>query len=122
MKAYLLTLLDHQHGVVRDHLRLPEGFVIHLLRHTYGTRLGEARADALEIMRLMGHSSVTVSQQYVHSSPRALESAVRRLEMLNQKAVHNYSIVKTRQAPATVSATSRKKTVRKLLRAHSSVG
>ena len=108
MKAYLLALLDHQHGVVRDHFRLPEDFVIHLLRHTYGTRLGEARADALEIMRLMGHSSVTVSQQYVHSSPRALESAVRRLEMLNQKADGSHPKGETQQLPATISATSKK--------------
>jgi hypothetical protein len=31
-------------------------------------------------MKLMGHSSVTVSQQYVHPSPEAMESAVTRTE------------------------------------------
>jgi hypothetical protein len=53
-------------------------------RHTYGTRLGEAGADAFTIMRLMGHSSVTVSQKYVHPSPEAMERAVQRLDQMNQ--------------------------------------
>lgn len=121
-RAYLVTSLDHQHGTVRDSLRAPKDFVIHSLRHTYGTRLGEARADAFEIMRLMGHSSVTVSQRYVHPTPRALESAVRRLEMLNQNAAVKQTQGEPRQVPATVSATSGKSGVRKSLRAHSSVG
>lgn len=61
--------------------------MLHCLRHTYGTRLGEAGADAFAIMRLMGQSSVTVSQRYVHPTPEALERAVERLEALNQGAL-----------------------------------
>jgi integrase len=49
-------------------------------RHTYGTRLGETGADAFTIMRLMGHSTVTVSQRYVHPSPEAMDNAVTRME------------------------------------------
>ncbi len=59
--------------------RLPGGFVLHCLRHTYGTRLGEAGAGAFTIMRLMGHSSETVPQRYVH-----LERAIEKLEALKQ--------------------------------------
>jgi hypothetical protein len=47
------------------------------------TRLGEAGADALTIMRIAGHSSVTVSQRYVHPTPEGLERAFQRLEDLN---------------------------------------
>jgi len=65
---------------------MPAGFVLHSLRYTCGTRLGEGGADAFTIMRLMGHSSVTISQRYVHPTPEALERAVERLEGLNQKA------------------------------------
>jgi integrase len=54
--------------------------VLHSLRHTFGTRLGEAGADAFPIMRLMGHSSITVSQRYVHPTPATLENAVLALE------------------------------------------
>ena len=38
------------------------------LRHIFGTRLGESGADAFTTMRLMGHSTVTVSQRYVHQT------------------------------------------------------
>lgn len=58
---------------------------MHSLRRTFGTRLGEAGADAFTIMRLMGHSSVTVSQRYVHPSPETVELAFARLEELNRK-------------------------------------
>lgn len=63
-------------------MELPKDFVMHSLRHTFGTRLGESGADVFTIMKLMGHSSVTVSQRYVHPSPEAVETAMERLERL----------------------------------------
>jgi len=84
---------------------MPGEFVLHSLRHSYGTRLGEAGADAFTIMRLMGHSSVTVSQRYVHPTSEALERAVERLESLNQKATRRLAKDGIKQLPATVSAT-----------------
>ena len=80
---FLGTSLDHQHAEVRETLKLPKDFVIHSLRHTMLTRLGEAGADAFAIMRIAGHSSVTVSQRYVHPTPESLEHAFERLEDLN---------------------------------------
>jgi integrase len=80
---FLLSSLDHQHAIVRDALKLQKDFVIHSLRHTMLTRLGEAGADAFTIMRIAGHSSVTVSQRYVHPTPESLEKAFERLEALN---------------------------------------
>ena len=77
------TWLNQQHSAAREFLKLPEDFVMHSLRHTFGTRLGEAGADAFTIMRLMGHSTVMVSQRYVHPSPESMEKAVSRLESLN---------------------------------------
>jgi integrase len=81
--AILGTSLDHQHDAVRTALELPQDFVIHSLRHTMLTRLGEAGADAFTIMRIAGHSSVTVSQRYVHPTPEGMERAFERLENLN---------------------------------------
>ncbi|MGB7722516.1 MAG: tyrosine-type recombinase/integrase, partial [Bryobacteraceae bacterium] len=81
--AILGTSLDHQHDGVRTTLKLPKDFVIHSLRHTMLTRLGEAGADAFTIMRIAGHSSVTVSQRYVHPTPEGMERAFERLENLN---------------------------------------
>jgi integrase len=75
--------LDHQHAQVRTLLKMPSDFVPHSLRHTFGTRLGESGADAFTIMKLMGHSSVTVSQRYVHPSPESIERAFERLIAAN---------------------------------------
>ncbi len=58
--AILGTSIDHQHEDVRDTLKLSKEFVVHSLRHTMLTRLGEAGADAFTIMKIAGHSSVNV--------------------------------------------------------------
>lgn len=78
-----LSALDHQHDDVRTSLKLPADFVVHSLRHSMLTRLGEAGADAFTIMRIAGHGSVTVSQRYVHPTPEGMERAFERLEDLN---------------------------------------
>jgi integrase len=80
----LVTSLDHQHAKVRDLLKMPEDFVVHSLRHTMLTRLGLLGVDAFTIMKIAGHSSITVSQRYVHPSPESVESAFEKLEMSNQ--------------------------------------
>ena len=81
--AILGTSIDHQREDVRDTLKLFEEFVVHSLRHTMLTRLGEAGADAFTIMKIAGHSSVIVSQRYVHRAPEGIERAFERLEELN---------------------------------------
>ena len=50
------------------------------------TRPGEAGVDAFTIKQIAGHSSVTVSQRYVHPTPENMERAFERLEELNEKA------------------------------------
>jgi hypothetical protein len=52
--------------------------------------------DAFTIMPLMGHSTVTVSQRYVHLSPEAVELAYWRLAALNlQKVGAKYGHTRT---------------------------
>lgn len=58
-------------------------FVLYSLRHTMLTRLGEAGADAFAIQKIAGHSSIVVSQRYVHPTPGRLESAFAALEAYN---------------------------------------
>jgi integrase len=58
-------------------------FVLYSLRHTMLTRLGEAGADAFAIQKIAGHSSIVVSQRYVHPTPERLESAFAALEAYN---------------------------------------
>jgi len=80
------TSLDHLHAQTRKRLNLDGEFVLHSLRHTYGTRLAESGADAFTIQRLMGHSSVVVSQRCVHPSQKNLDSTVRRMEQMTESA------------------------------------
>ncbi len=70
------------------------------------TRLGEAGSEAFTIMKIAGHSNVTVSQRYVHPTPEAVERAFQRLETLNAQAGQIPAREQElRQLPATVSAT-----------------
>jgi integrase len=79
----------------------PKDFVIHSLRHACLTRLGEAGADAFTIMRLAGHSSVTVSQRNVHPTPESMERAFDRLEAFNSKAMERGTVRSPHKTPYT---------------------
>jgi hypothetical protein len=57
-------------------------------------------------MKVMGHSTVVVSQKYVHPTPESVERAFERLDTANQKALAGLPGEKT-QLPATNSATLR---------------
>jgi integrase len=112
------TSLDHQHKPVRNGLKLPEDFVVHSLRHTMLTRIGEAGADAFTIMRIAGHSSVTVSQRYVHPTPEGMERAFERLEKLNAVKFEQAEAEGKAEAAGgsmvpTISPTAKKHTTRK---------
>ena len=71
------TSLAHQHRNLRDKLKLSSEFVLHSLRHTALTRLGEAGADVFTIMRIASNSTITVSQRCVHPSSDAMELLLR---------------------------------------------
>jgi integrase len=85
--------LDHLHQAARAKNGWPLQFVLYSCRHTYATRLAESGANNLEIMRLMGHSSITVSQRYIHLSAQHLMVAAKRAEnfskMLRGEEVHS---------------------------------
>ena len=85
-KPFVVTSLCHQHAIVRRQMKLSSEFVIHSLRHTMLTRLGEAGTDSFTIKRIAGHSSVTVSERYVHPIPEGLERAFEKLERFNAAA------------------------------------
>jgi integrase len=104
-KPLSIWTLEDQHKHMRQALKLPADAVIHSFRHTFGTRLGEAGADAFTIMKAMGHSSVLVSQKYVHPTPEAMERAFERLDLANQKAIASLPGGQKTLLPATVSAT-----------------
>lgn len=57
--------------------RVPRGAQLHALRHTFATRLAEDGASAAEIMRLLGHATLTSSQNYIEVTAEQQRAAVR---------------------------------------------
>jgi integrase len=54
-------------------------FVLYTMRHTFLTRLGQSGCDAWTLARIAGHSSISISQRYVHPSENAVLNAMERL-------------------------------------------
>lgn len=77
-----LVVLQTWHRRARRKLGLPKEFVLHSLRHTCLTRLGEAGVDAFSIRAIAGHASVVTSQRYVHPVTDALDRAIGKAEIL----------------------------------------
>jgi integrase len=83
------TKTNHVDSVKSQHARalkdsgIRPHFAIYSLRHTMLTRLGEAGADAFSIQKIAGHSSILISQKYVHPTPERIEGAFTALEAYN---------------------------------------
>lgn len=65
----------YKHAGVHD--QVARGTLVHALRHTFATRLAEDGASVTEIMRLLGHTSVTSSQSYIDVTASAQREAAR---------------------------------------------
>jgi integrase len=76
---------SEQFRVIRDALNLDQDMVLHSTRHTYCTNLGAAGVDAFTIQKLAGHSSILISQRYVHSDAEAKQNAIKLLGALTAK-------------------------------------
>ena len=50
-------------------------FVPYVLRHTALTQLAESGCDVFTLARIAGHSSITITQRYVHLQAHAIERA-----------------------------------------------
>jgi site-specific recombinase XerD len=50
-------------------------FQPYVLRYTALTRLAEAGCDVFTLARIAGHSSITITQRYVHPQADAIERA-----------------------------------------------
>ena len=74
------TWAAEQFRTIRDEFKLPWDCVLHSCRHTFCTLLGERGADASAIQKLAGHSSIVISQRYMHPTPQRLESVIGLLE------------------------------------------
>jgi len=59
-----------------------EGLRFHDLRHTFGSRLVQKGTDIETVRSLLGHSSITITQRYVHTTENRKKAAV---DLLNGK-------------------------------------
>src|SRR5262249_34788285 len=50
-------------------------FQPYILRHTALTQLAQAGCDAFTLARIAGHSSITITQRYIHPQADAIERA-----------------------------------------------
>ena len=53
-----------------------EDFVFHDLRHTVGTRLIENGADIRTVQDIFGHSTVAVTEIYIHTNAKTKKLAM----------------------------------------------
>ena len=63
---------QHALGLKRSKVKAFEPYV---LRHTALTRLAESGCDVFTLARIAGHSSITITQRYVHPQTEAVERA-----------------------------------------------
>jgi integrase/recombinase XerC len=55
-------------------------FEPYCLRHSALTRLGEAGCDTFTLAKIAGHSSIGITQRYVHPQAEAIGRAFKRIE------------------------------------------
>jgi integrase len=75
--------LDKQQARLRKKFNLPWDATIHSFRHSVATRLGLSGADPFTMQKLMGWSSITVAEKYVHPIPEAKRAAMRQLKQFD---------------------------------------
>jgi len=59
--------------------KLPFKCFLHKLRHTFASHLVQAGIDLYRVSKLLGHSSIKMTEIYAHLAPTDLKSAVKKL-------------------------------------------
>jgi integrase len=67
------TVKKQHRKALKDSKVLP--FVLYSLRHTFLTRLGASGCDVWTLMRIAGHSSISISSRYVHPHADTIDRA-----------------------------------------------
>ena len=78
-------LAKDQHALALKNSKV-KPFEPYCLRHTALTNLGEAGCDAFTLAKIAGHSSITITQRYVHPQADAIERAFAKLTNSNDSA------------------------------------
>ena len=95
VKVQLMNLLESRNGSEKvfpftsirtawENARARAGFEdlrFHDLRHTFSTRLVQTGANIVEVQKLLGHSTLLVTQRYTHACEDRLRRAVKMLDV-----------------------------------------
>lgn len=76
-------------GLARD-----QNFVIHVMRHTFCSRLIMSGVDVSEVARLAGHTNVAVTMRYISLSPKSLKSAIEKMQE-SMRGTNNFQLPNT---------------------------
>jgi integrase len=71
---------NHPFTAIRKELGLPSDCVLHSLRHSYLTRLGNAGVSPFVLQRLAGHSNIALTARYSHPDDEQLDRAIALLD------------------------------------------
>jgi len=77
---------EHTLRAIWDRLRVvlkkedDKQFVVHILRHTFGSRLVQRGIGILTVQKLMGHRTIEQTMRYAHLAPQNFHEAVAVLE------------------------------------------
>lgn len=58
-------------------------FVLYDLRHTFASRAIQSGMNIMELARIMGHTSIQITQRYVHLSQSDMDRAMDRMDQAN---------------------------------------
>ena len=106
----------HYWGRLSEALELDHDkqFVPHILRHEFCSRLAANGENAAVIQKLAGHSSLAVTQRYIHLFGPELDGAIERMEGRVDQAISTDDIVRLKTLLAKLSPEDREA----LLNAH----
>ncbi len=77
---------------------LKETGALHILRHTFCSRLALLGAPTMAIKELAGHQDISTTQKYMHLSPAAKESAIALLNGATEQVYGNLTATQTTKA------------------------
>jgi integrase len=81
-------------------------FRLHDARHTYASWLVQAGVSLYQVQKLLGHSSVTMTERYSHLAPDHLKAAIEALNRTTatETATGTVTTLRAVESPAAVSA------------------
>jgi integrase len=84
--------ISNRFAIIVDELGFNEGIednrnklVFHTLRHTYASWLVQEGVSIYEVSKLLGHSTITMTERYSHLSPKTGEKSLRILEAISER-------------------------------------